>query len=99
MSSDLLEALKWLAGGGAAVVAAMLVSFLAERSAKFQALDRDAKLAVILGASVTIALGAWAVLTYVPPEVLAQLQSPFKIVFLAISAVLGTQVWHKLINT
>ena len=93
-----MEVLKWVAGGGCAVISAMLISYLAEKEPRFQALDSDIKRFVMIFTSLVLGLTAWAVMTYVPAEVLAQLQAPFEIIFLAVSATLANQAWHSLVN-
>lgn len=94
MSADLMATLTWLAAGGSALAAAALVSFLAEKSTGFQRWPPEAKLALQLGASVLLAVVAFAVVTFVPAEVMAALAPWWRIVFGAIVAVLGNQYFH-----
>jgi uncharacterized integral membrane protein len=98
LQTDLLEVLRWVMGGGAAVLAVMLVSWLAERYAPFQALAADVKRLVMICVALALGLGAWAVLKYVPPELLATLQEPFAVIATLIATVLGSQAWHAFVN-
>lgn len=88
----LLEFLLWLAVGGGSAVA---LSFVTERAAWFQTWTKEAKSYFHLGGSVILSLGAWAILTYAPPEVLEYLQTPFQIVAGVFSAWLLNQLGHK----
>lgn len=73
---NLTQFLTWLiTSAGASAVA----SFLLERLAAFQAQPATRKPWIVYGASVVIALAAYAVQTYVPADVLAQLQPVFAI--------------------
>lgn len=54
--------LVWLAAGGAAIA----VSWIAERFAKFQALEATQKKLIQYGASILLAVAAFAVNAYVP---------------------------------
>lgn len=95
MSADLLATLTWLAGAGSAVVGAALVSWLAEHNSAFQAWSPDAKLGFQVAASVLIALAAFVIVRFVPPDTLAQLAPYWTIVFTSVVAALGNQLWHK----
>ena len=95
MSPDLLETLTWLSGLGSAVAGAALISLLAEYWLWFQKLPADAKLLFQVAASAAIALAAFLVVTFVPAEVLAQIAPYWRILFGAVVAALGNQLWHK----
>jgi hypothetical protein len=83
---ELNEVLVWLAGGGAVIV----VSWLFERWAWFQALVSAKKEALFTLAVFLFAAGAYAVTTYVSPAFLEQISPWFKIFISAIGAgVLG----------
>lgn len=96
MSPDLIETLAYLSTAGSAVVVAMLLSYVAEHSARFQAWTPDAKRATQLGGSVAVALAAYAVVTYVPADTLAALAPWWRVAFVSAIAALGNQAWHKL---
>ena len=95
MSPDLLETLTWLSGLGSAVAGAALVSLLAEHWAWFQRLPPTGKLVLQVAASALIALLAFLVVTFVPPEVLALMAPYWRVIFGAVVAALGNQLWHK----
>lgn len=74
---DLTQFLTWLiTSAGASAVA----SFLLERWPAFQRQPSDSKPWIVYIASVALALTAYAVQTYVPAAVLAQLQPVFVII-------------------
>ena len=76
------------------VGASALLSFITERWPLFQTWSPEARAYFSLIGSVLIALGAWAVLTYVPPDTLEQLRTPFQIVAGVVVAWLGNQFAH-----
>lgn len=80
---DAQQILTWLASsaGYSAVLA-----FVSERVPAFQKLTSDQKQLFHLAGSLVIALAAYVVLNYVPPETLVQL----KPIFVLVSGVLGT---------
>lgn len=61
--------------GGALIVA----SFLLERIARFQAQSSDAKWLISRGVAVVTALGLYALLKYLPADVLKEIDVYFKI--------------------
>ena len=89
---ELSQFLIYVASGGGA---AALVSFAGERLPWFQRQTPRIKSYIMLGASVIVALGAWAVMTYVPAEVMAQVRVPFQLVAGVVSAWLANQFAHK----
>ena len=84
--------LVFLASAGGASAA---LSFIAERLPAFQTLAAGTKALVHLGGSLLIALGAWAVLTYVPADQLAQLAPVFQVVYGIVGAWMANQVAHS----
>ena len=88
---ELSQFLIYVASGGGA---AALVSFAGERLPWFQRQTSRVKSYLMLGASIIVALGAWAVMTYVPADVLAQVRVPFQIVAGVVSAWLANQFAH-----
>ena len=88
---ELSQFLIYVASGGGA---AALVSFAGERLPWFQRQTARSKSYLMLSASVIVALGAWAVMTYVPAEVMAQVRVPFQLVAGVVSAWLANQFAH-----
>lgn len=89
---DLTQFLTWL---GTAAGAAAALSFIAERIPAFQTLTAEVKGYIMLGGSAVLALGAYAVLTYVPPDTLAQLAPWFQVIYGVVAAWIANQVAHK----
>ena len=89
---DINQFLVYLMGGGAVIA----FSWIAEQVKSFQSLESGTKRLIQFGGSTVIGLGAWAVATYVPPEVLAALATPFKIVASIFVLVFLNQVSHVL---
>jgi hypothetical protein len=84
---DLTGFLQWLVGGGGSILA---VSWILERLKWFQSLSSNTKDYTIFGFAVFVGCGALAVITYVPPAILALfapyfliLASTFVMVFIA----------------
>ena len=73
---DINQVLQYLVYGGGSVA---LVSFVAERLSWYQAQTAPAKQWLAFGTSSLIALGAYAVITYVPTTVLTALNPWFLI--------------------
>lgn len=71
------EFLLWLAMSGGAAIA---VSWIAEQIPQFQNLTATAKRWTMFGGSALMAIGAYAILTYVPAELLSQIAPYFAIV-------------------
>lgn len=94
----LQQALQFLASGGAVVLCAAFVSWAADNWPAFRALSTAVKQSIMSGACLVLALGAWAVMTYVSAATLDSLAAPFGIAIATVSALLGNQAWHALIN-
>lgn len=86
------EFFVWLASSAGA---AAFFSFIAQRIPALDNLSPAQKSYLHLVGSVTIALAAWAVLTYVPPDVLDQLAAPFRVLYGVIIAWLANQIAHR----
>ena len=78
------------AGGATA-----LLSFLTERWPAFQTWTPSQRSYFSLGGSVALALAAWAILTFVPPDVLETLKAPFQVVAGVVIAWLANQFGHS----
>lgn len=89
---DLTQFLTWLATSAGATVA---LAFIAERVPAFQTLTPQGRSLVHLIGSIAIALAAYAVLTFVPAEVLAQIAPVFQIVYGVAGAWIAGQIGHK----
>ena len=89
---SITEFLIWLSSSAGATTA---LSFVAERLPAFQALSASARSYTMLIGSVAIAGAAYAVLTYTPPEVLAQLVPWFQVVYGVVAAWIANQFAHK----
>lgn len=88
---DLTQFLTWL---GSAAGATAALSFIAERIPAFQSLTPQIKGYVMLGGSAALALIAYAVLTFVPPDQLAQLAPWFQVIYGVVAAWITNQVAH-----
>lgn len=89
---DIREFLLWLvsaAGAGA------VFSFVAERIPAFQRLTAQAKSYWVLAGSLALSLGAYAILAYVPPEVLDALKPWFQVAAGVVGTWLTTQLAHS----
>lgn len=89
---DIYEFLAWLVSGGGSVA---VFSWFAERWPWFQALSSPQKFWSSMAASVALALGAWGVVSYVPPEILEQLSVPFSVVIGIVTIYLGKEGFHN----
>jgi len=98
---DLFEFLRNLTLGGAATFTAMLASFLAENWPWFRRLLPQYKRLASIVFSGALGLGAYFALGYLetlPKETLKTIQDWLTILVLSITPILGTQVWHALVN-
>jgi hypothetical protein len=75
-TKSLLDLLSWLIYSGGAILVA---SWVLDRIPAFNALAAEAQKYINMGVSIVLALGAFAVITYVPPAVFALLDPWFKI--------------------
>jgi len=79
-------------GAGAAAVA----SFALERMDWFQSMTPEQKSNIVLAFSLAIALAAFAVIRYVPANVLQELAVWFQVVYSVIVVWLTTQIAHRI---
>lgn len=97
MDKEALESLyaffSWLLYSGGA---ALFVSWLLDKIPAFQALKSEVKKIVALVSTLTVGLGAYAFITYVPPDVILVLDPWFKIIVGLVLTWSGQQVYHKL---
>lgn len=87
------ELLSWIIYSGGAILAA---SWLLERISGFQAQSPENKRWIAMAASVAIALAAYAILTYVPAQILAQINPWLTVAAGTIVLYSGGQIYHKL---
>jgi len=85
------EFLTWFAMSGGSAVA---VSWIAERIPQFQALSSSVKQWVMFVASTLLAIGSYALLTYVPAETLSQVAPYFAIVVSVFGTFFLNQIAH-----
>lgn len=81
----------WLIGGGSVIAFAWIM----EQIDWFQSLTPKMKRLVMFGGSAVLGLGALAVITFVPPEVLVQLNPWFMVVTAIFLSVFLNQAAHK----
>ena len=91
--TNLAGVADYLATGGAAVVAAIVLSWISSKVPAFAALDSTVKWAVQVGLSAALGLGAWYLVTY-QPALIAQLSDVFKALILAVLPAFANQIWH-----
>lgn len=91
--NDFATLLSWLVYGGGVILVA---SFILDKIPAFVALPPDAKRYINMGVSVALALGSYAALLYVPPEVFAILDPWFKIAMGVVVMYAGQQAIHQL---
>ena len=97
LPTDLNQVLNFLSTGGAAVVAAVAVSWLAERLPAFGALPALAKFGIQAALSVGLGAGAWYLLTY-RPDLVTVLTPIFAILVLSLGPLIVNQVYHAAVN-
>lgn len=88
---NLNDFLAWAATSGGA---AAILSIVLERIPAYQALGATKKSYIFLAGTILLSLGAWAMLTYCPPDILAQLATPAQIIGGCIAAWLAGQGAH-----
>lgn len=91
--TKLPSVVDYLATGGAAVVAAVVVSWLSARIPQFGALDGNVKWSAQVGLSALLGLGAYYLITY-QPALITQLAPVFKVLVLAVAPAIGNQLWY-----
>jgi len=87
-----IEFLTWLVSSTGAIAA---VSWIAERVPAWHKVKAEAKKWYLFGASAFVSIGAWTLLTYVPPETFAMLQEPFYIVTVLFMTLFFGEQFHK----
>jgi len=90
-TKNLIDFLTWVASSGGAAV---LLAFVLERIPAFQALAGEVKSWLTLGLTIVLALGAYAILTYVPAGILAALAPWFAVVGAVVTTWLAAQGAH-----
>jgi hypothetical protein len=94
--SDLQGLLSWLIYSGGAILVA---SWVLDRIAAYQDLKAETKRLVNMIVSAALALGAFAIITYVPADVFVMLDPWFKVILGTIVLYSGQQVVHSLTKT
>lgn len=90
---ELLEFLVWVSTGGGAMA---IVSWVAERSVRFQELSPNLKLTLMIVLSIVFGLGAKLLIDFVPTEYFSVLADYFKIVYGILFVFVANQTAHKL---
>lgn len=93
ISKSLFDLLSWLIYSGGAILAA---SWVLDKIPAFVAAAEETRKYVNMGASIVLALAAYAVITYVPPSVFAVLDPWFKIAAGIIVLYSAQQTVHQL---
>lgn len=99
--SNLQTLLNYLSGPGAVIVVGLLVSRLAESWQWWSNLSRDSRVALSSATAAILAVAAYALGKYLltlPVETMAQVQVYFQIVFVAVSGVIGQNIFHAVVN-
>lgn len=91
--TDFGAVLNYLMTGGAAIVAAIVVSFLAERWAGWAQLSATVKAGIQALISVGLGVFAFYILTY-QPQFVEQAQPVFRVIVLSLFPLIGNQLWH-----
>jgi uncharacterized membrane-anchored protein len=86
------ELLSWVIYSGGAILAA---SWILERIRGFQAQTPENKRLIAMAVSVAIAVAAYAVLTYVPAQILVQLDPWLTVTLGTIILYSGGQIYHQ----
>jgi hypothetical protein len=89
---DLNAVLVWLANSGGSIVA---VSWLLEQFSWWQGLEAQMKKLLFFGFSLLVSVAAYAVLTYVPAEVLKLIEPYFLIAYVTFTTVFLGEGFHK----
>ena len=90
-TKSLTDFLLWLASSGGAGI---MLAFILERIPAFQTLASEAKSWVTLAGTIALALAAFAILTYVPVNVLTTIAPFFAVVAGVVTTWLASQGAH-----
>lgn len=93
LPTDLNKVLQDLSTGGAAILVAVIFSWLAEQWPAFGAQPPMVKFAEQAAASGGLGVGSWYLITY-QPELVTQLAPIFAILVMSLAPVILNQVWH-----
>jgi hypothetical protein len=91
-TKSLLDLLTWLIYSGGAI---LVSSWVLDRIAKYQLLPVDVKKGISMAVSAALALGAYAVITYVPASIFVVLDPWFKIIAGIVVLYGGQQLVHQ----
>jgi uncharacterized membrane-anchored protein len=86
------ELLSWIVYSGGAILAA---SWVLDRIKRFQAATAENKRIFVMGTSVLVSLAGYAILTYVPPEIMTQLNPWLTVASGTIILYGGGQIYHQ----
>ena len=89
---DINAFLLWVLNAGGA---AAIVSFILERIPSYTDLTAEAKRWIFFGASFVVSIAAYAVLTYVPADVIAQIAPFFALLYATFIANFSGTVFHS----
>lgn len=90
---NLNDFLVWLANSGGSII---VLSWIAERWAWFQAQKPDAKQYMFFGGSVLVSAASYTVLHYVPASILTMLTPWFGLVYASFVTVFISKAFHAL---
>lgn len=90
---SLTEFLQMLIAGG---VTGYIVQFLAEKSAWFQKLGANTKLAIVFALSMLLPLMGQVIALNVPSDVMAMIEPYYNALAAGFIVFLASQGWHKL---
>jgi len=88
--NSLMEVLVWLTGAGGAI----LTSYVLERLVWFQSLESNKKHFVAIALSSLVGIGALAVLTFVPQEIISQISPYFMVVVTIVGYIFSSKAFH-----
>ena len=89
----LIQLMSWIVYSGGSI---LIMSWIADRIQAFANATKDTKQGIIIGGALVLALGFYAILTYVSPDVLAILEPFFRIISGTVIAYSGGQIVHSL---
>lgn len=90
---SIYDFLTWLASAGGAAAA---LAFVLERVDAWQTLSTNTKSWATLGGTIVVALASYAILRYVPKDVLDTLAPWFQIIAACVTAWLASQAAHAI---